>query len=239
MLLLSGCGGPPPLGEVKAGVTICANGSCGPASQYTSDSILAGIHNLFRYSEGEIYHLCEANPVTRDCKDDGVSHFVQGGPIPGIGTYLQGTIVDAAVVDPKSRTVSATLDTSLKFIGTPLITSQHLVTASVHTPDRITLVEEDYYANWMMVGNGFANFTMAVDHINLDRGELGGFYRMSYTGTGIGGGSGYTVIRFHKAMAAGADWLQPETSSVGNREDCINLDSVAIRCRRCSGFLAR
>lgn len=206
-LLLTACGAAPPLEEVKEGVTLCAHGRCAPASKRSADDLLAALYNLYQQSRGGTYRLCESDPIERACLSEGLSGYVQGGPIPGVGTYSEGDIVDEAVADPTTRTVSATVDTSISFIGTPMVTVNHLSAARVLSTDRIIIAEDDYFSQWAVVGNGVMSFSMAVDYVDLDRGVLGGFYRWAWVGVGAGGASGYGLMRFPHAMAADENWL--------------------------------
>jgi hypothetical protein len=57
------------------------------------------------------------------------------------------------------------------------------------------------------VGTMSATFTMALDSLDLDRGQIGGYWSHAVKGTGNGRGSGYAVLKFPKAMPDGENWL--------------------------------
>ncbi|MBC8379035.1 MAG: caspase family protein [Planctomycetes bacterium] len=69
---------------------------------------------------------------------------------------------------------------------------------TVAEPNKITLVDQDSYTNWMVVGNQIFSFNFAADYIDIDRGVLGGWYGWGVTGIGTGGGSGYALLTFPK-----------------------------------------
>ncbi|MBL7178731.1 MAG: caspase family protein [Desulfobacterales bacterium] len=205
-LALSACAGAPRLDEVKS-VRMCAAGKCGWGGQdYTADEMLNGIFQLFKRTEDNSYNLCDADPESKKCKDDDISMFVQGGPIPGIGSLNRAEVLDVQM-NPKQYTITSLVSNHQKFIGIPMATTDHNSTINVYSPQKIVLVEDDHYANWMAVGNVVMSFNMAIDYVNLDQGQLGGYYSWGSAGTGIGKGSGYVVLQFPAKMAKGENWL--------------------------------
>jgi hypothetical protein len=51
------------------------------------------------------------------------------------------------------------------------------------------------------------SFSFAIDLIDFDNARLGGYWQHSVTGTGNGGGQGYTLIQFPRSMPRGENWL--------------------------------
>ena len=205
-LLFSACASAPRVEEVKA-VTLCAGGRCAPVGEgYSRPQALAGVYRLIKESENAPYRLCEAEPGSRRCQHDDISMFIQGGPIPGMGTMKNGEITETEI-SPETGEVFYTVKTSLNFIGVPLVTTSHKSRINLASDSRFILMEDDYYTNWMAVGNQVMSFNMAIDYINLDRGEIGGYYGWASTGVGMGKGSGYAILRFPARMTAGSTWF--------------------------------
>lgn len=215
-LLLSGCAGTPRLDQVDK-VYLCAREQCGQAGQkYDAGSMFNGIYQLFRQNEDTVFKVCEADPASHACTEDSISYFVMGGPIPGKGSLEEGKIAGISV-DQATNTLETTVASNMKFIGTPLVCADHTTVVKVLSADRITLEDRPYYCNWMAVGNVMASFNMAVDYVDLDKGRIGGYYAHAVSGTGMGKGSGYAVLRFPIRMSANENWLDPAWGVVAGR----------------------
>ena len=196
-ILMTGCAGTVRLDKVET-VTVCVGGKCRPIDHETDVAALRGaLYRLFKSNEGRSYTACAASPDSRKCSSKGLSHYVQGGPIPGVGT-LKGMEIEEVGYDPSAEMIVAVVDPAIYFIGTPLITTKHKTTLTVAEPDKITLVDQESYTNWMAVGNQIFSFNFAADYIDIDRGVLGGWYGWGVTGIGTGGGSGYALLTFPK-----------------------------------------
>lgn len=194
-LILSGCAGTIQLEKVDS-VTLCMGGSCQPVDNHTDLTALRGaLYRLLKSGQGGAYKSCSSSPTRRECSSQGLTHYVQGGPIPGFGT-LTGMEIEEVGYDPSVQAIVAVVDPDMYFIGTPLLTSKHKTVLSVEGPDRITLIDQNSITNWMAVGTQVFSFNFAVDYINLDRGMLGGWYGWGVTGIGTGGGNGYALLNF-------------------------------------------
>jgi len=194
-ILMAGCAGTVRTDRVTT-VTLCLDGTCRPLDTTTDTTALRGaLYRLFKAGEGGRYIACQSSPDSRHCTSKGLSHYVQGGPIPGIGT-LKGMEIEEVGYDPSTDRIVAVVDPDMTFIGTPLITTRHKTVLTVDAINRVTLIDEDSYTNWMIVGNQILSFNFAADYIDIDRGILGGWYGWGVTGIGTGGGSGYALLTF-------------------------------------------
>ena len=194
-ILMAGCAGTVRIDRVKT-VTLCVDGTCRPLDNTTDITALRGaLYRLFKAGEGGRYIACQSSPDSRTCTSEGLSHYVQGGPIPGVGT-LRGMEIEEVGYDPSTERIVAVVDPDMTFIGTPLITTRHKTVLTVDAINRVTLIDADSYTNWMIVGNQILSFNFAADYIDIDRGILGGWYGWGVTGIGTGGGSGYTLLTF-------------------------------------------
>jgi hypothetical protein len=203
-LIIAGCAGTVRLEKVNE-VTLCTGGNCGPVDQNTDlDALRGALYRLFKSNQGGTYKVCASSPTKRECSDQGLSHFVQGGPIPGLGT-LTGMEIEEVGYDPSVAAIVAIVDPDMYFIGTPLITTKHKTVLKVAGPNLITLEDQESYTNWMVVGNQVFNFNFAADYVDIDRGILGGWYGWGVTGIGTGGGNGYALITF--SHSGSADWF--------------------------------
>jgi uncharacterized caspase-like protein len=203
-IVMAGCAGTVRMDKVTS-VTVCVDGTCGPLSPEADVAALRGaMYRLFKSGEGGRYKACSASPGSRKCASEGLSHFVQGGPIPGWGT-LEGMQIEEVGYDPSTEQIVAVVDPQLFFIGTPLITTEHKTVLTVAGPKNLTLIDQHSYTNWMVVGNQIFSFNFAIDYIDIGRGILGGWYGWGYTGIGTGGGSGYALLTF--PQGGDSSWL--------------------------------
>lgn len=204
--LLAGCAGTPQQYSVKE-VYVCAAEECGIAGhKYSSSEVLAGVRQLLRANSGQAATICESDPQTRSCVSVGACHFVQGGPIPGSGCGKAMTFSDIATDDKAGRlTMKAVMAST--FIGLPVacVTAQGAL--SVQSASEITFELEPHYCNWMGVGNMTETFNFVLESVDLDRGQIGGYWNHAVVGIGSGSGSGYAIMKFPKGMPRGENWI--------------------------------
>ena len=206
--LLAGCAGTPQQYSVKE-VYICAAEECAPGSQrYSAEQVAVALQQLLSANLGQTVEICNSDPKQRNCIDVGVCHFVQGGLIPGAGCSRSMNFSQAQRGDQAGQ-VRIKADMLRTFIGVPLVCAPMEGTIQVRTADEITFEVAPHYCNWMGVGNMTATFNLAVEAIDFDRGQMGGYWQHGVAGTGSGAGSGYAILRFPKAMPAGTNWLSP------------------------------
>jgi len=206
MALLAGCAGAPQQYSVKE-VYVCAAEECGTAGhKYSARQLLDAFRQLFKANEGEKAEICESDPKTRSCESIGLCHFVQGGPFPGMGcgnSIAFGTVAK----DNKPGQIAINANMARTFLGASLACADMNGTISVRSADEISYEVEPHYCNWMGVGNMTATFNLAIESLDLDRGQIGGYWNHAVAGTGVGSGSGYAILKFPKGMPRGENWI--------------------------------
>lgn len=205
-VLLAGCAGAPQQYAVKE-VYVCAAEECGTAGhKYSSGQMLAAFQQLIKVNAGESVSICASDPQTRSCESIGMCHFVQGGPFPGSGCGNSLTFRSVAL-DSQAGQVRVKANMARTFLGVSLACADMAATISVRSADEITYEAEPHYCNWLGVGNMTATFNIAVESVDLDRGQIGGYWNHAVAGTGNGSGSGYAVLKFPKSMPRGENWI--------------------------------
>ena len=215
-LLLSGCAAIPQQSNVKE-VRVCGAEDCDTSGRkYSAGQLVAGFQQLLKANEGEKVTICSSDPKTRTCESVGICQFVLGGILPGNGCS-QSMVFSEIAKDKQKDHINLKADMPLTFIWTPVACKATAATLSVHSPDEISLEFEPRFCAWMVVGTMSATFNFAVDSIDLNRGQVGGYWSHAVSGTGNGRGSGYAILQFPKAMPRGQNWLaaQPLSSSPG------------------------
>jgi hypothetical protein len=204
-LLVTGCTAIPQQHAVKE-VHICDAENCDSANQYSIGQLLAGFHQLMKVNEGEKVMICDSDPKTRACKSVGICQFVLGGFIPGNGCAKDIVFSEVAASEQFGQ-IGLKANMPITFIWTPLSCETPTATLSIHSPNEIYMEFKPRYCNWMVVGNMSATFNFAVESLDLNRGQIGGYWSHAVTGNGNGRGSGYAILKFPKAMPNGETWL--------------------------------
>lgn len=205
-LLFSGCAAVPQQSNVKQ-VRVCDAGDCDTAGhKYSSAQLLAGFQQLLKANEGEKATICSSDPKTHTCESVGICQFVLGGILPGNGCANSMAFSEIAK-GKHSDQLSLKADMPLTFIWTPVMCKTAEATLSVRDPDEISIEFQPRFCSWMVVGTMSATFNIAVDTLDLSRGQIGGYWSHAVSGTGNGRGSGYAILQFPKAMPQGANWL--------------------------------
>lgn len=182
-------------------IQICSGGHCLPAEKtYNKETLLDQFQQLLKTNEGEQVNFCKAEDRDHSCTTAKVCHFVLGGIIPGNGCS-QGMTFKEPELNSQSAEITMKADMPLTFIGTPLVCTTAASSVNVRSTNEITLELKSHFCSWMAVGAMSAKFNLRIDSINLDKGEIGGYWKHSVKGTGMGSGSGYVVLQFPKNIS--------------------------------------
>lgn len=207
LLLLTGCAATPQQQNVQD-VHICVAGDCDSTGhKYSAEQLFTGFQKLLKANEGEKVTICDSNPKTRNCESVGVCQFVMGGILPGNGCSQNMVFSKIAIGEQQPYQINMKADMPLTFIGTPVFCATTDATFSVHSPELISLELQPRFCNWLAMGVMSATFNFAVNSLDLNRGEIGGYWSHAVTGTGNGRGSGYAVLKFPRAMPDSENWL--------------------------------
>lgn len=207
ILLLGGCASTPQMQKVKE-IYVCAGEECGPAGQtYNTTQMLFAVYQLLKQNEGKDIKICDSDPQKRNCESEGISYFVMSGVGPGMGSIKSSKMEDVEL-DLPGQTVTSKANRYMRFVGTPLACVPHPSVLSVRSADEITIVDDSFFCNWMVIGNMSANISFAIESVDFDKGQMGAYWTSRVAGTGYGQGSGYAVLQFAEAMPRKQNWLK-------------------------------
>jgi hypothetical protein len=196
-LLFTGCTNTKQQSAVKQ-IYLCSGDKCARAEQqYSTDQLLTGFKELLQANVDEKVPMCNADPKTRNCTSTKVCHFVLGGLLPGNGCS-KNLIFSDINKDEQSTQLNMKTKMPLTFIGTPVQCTTAASTLSVNSANDISLQLKSHFCSWMVVGAMTVQLDFTVESINLDKGEIGGYWKHTVRGTGNGNGSGYLVLKFPK-----------------------------------------
>lgn len=204
--VLAGCATTPRSQEIKP-VQVCAAEECSEAGQrYSANQLLHALDRLFQANDGTGMKFCSSDPVTRICTDNDVGYFILGGFIPGRGSSSSGK-VSQVKLDAEHQSIRYVMSMYLRFLGIPLVCADHNAVLAVNSVYDMTITDNSYLCNWMVMGIMTASFSFAIDSVDFDKGRLGGYWKHGVTGTGNGRGQGYALIEFPKSMPREENWL--------------------------------
>ncbi|TAN43857.1 MAG: hypothetical protein EPN22_08965 [Nitrospirae bacterium] len=196
--------------------TLCENQKC----RYLADSdsreeLLGKIFTLMKESEGRENELYKADPQNRTFDEKGIGFFVQGGPIPGKATRTSVKFADVLYLDRENMEIKFRVLDRQTWLGIPVITAETEGTLSLKSINEIR-VGYSAFASGMVVGASGSKTEWIIDYIDLDNKVIGAHYSISIAGLGIGGGSGYQLVKLggEKKLRAVDMKTVPETQKI-------------------------
>ena len=135
--------------------------------------------------------LCEADSVSKDCKkgSDGVRANGVGGLFIPLVLNVSGMTVSKQSRSDSGWAIDAAVESKADAIP-PLCRTAHGQIV-LRDNDTITVQLQNFYCNWVVVGNVLVNADFSIDHIDSRKKVFNGFYKITFHGTGNAAGSGY------------------------------------------------
>jgi hypothetical protein len=135
--------------------------------------------------------LCEADPVSKDCKkgSDGVRASGVGGLFVPLVLNVTGMTVSKQSRSDSGWAIEAAVQSKADAIPPLCRTARGQILLRVN--NTITVQLQSFYCNWVVVGNVIVNADFSIDHIDSQNKVFNGFYRITFHGTGNAAGSGY------------------------------------------------
>lgn len=182
-------------------VTLCRQGCETVSDEASRARLLTAMHELFRSAKGRDIVLFSADPRTRETKKEGISFFVQGGPIPGRSSISSLGMVDAMFIDREKSEAKFVLKTHATYVGVPVFCAESTALLTV-SGEEIKFTGAPF-CSWMAISGGIFRLDWNIDFVDAGKGIAAGYWSMHGKGFPlIGGGSGYMVARFKEAPAA-------------------------------------
>lgn len=173
-------------------VTTAHTGSIDVANH--EEQLLRDLYLLLKANEDLEVPFCTALKDSKQCVGDGVSVFVQGGIIPGIGKRKHCKFKKIKL---DKRVLEFTKDNSgTTFIGTPMYTRDNMCWVYVRNGG-LQVEMAKYYATWAGMGHMKMAEGWAIDFIDLKKGIVGCQLELDIKGIlTAGGGSRYVLLQF-------------------------------------------
>jgi len=159
-----------------------------------SEQLISDLYLLMKANENMKILICEASPESKVCIDNGVSVYVQGGIIPGLGTRKYYIFSNILLIEERIEFTKNNSGTT--FIATPMYCSDN--TCHIYAGNGGLQVDmTNYYANWAGIGNMIFAEGWVIDYIDFEEGIVGLQFEMNILGyLVIGGGAKYALLKF-------------------------------------------
>jgi hypothetical protein len=182
-------------------VLLTALAACGTTGHFVDQPQLAvdGTQEDARQAVAQLFgsdtpydvKLCEADPSSKECKQDneGISATGVGGLFLPLVLHVSGMRVSQERQSADGLAIDASFASNAD--GIPPICATAHGTVISRDNDTASIKIGNFYCNWMVVGNVLANLDLSIDGIRLQDKSFTGYYRLAFHGTGNVAGSGY------------------------------------------------
>jgi hypothetical protein len=135
--------------------------------------------------------LCEADPVSRNCKQG--SNGIKANGVGGLFFPLVLTVSGITVNKQSSSATGWAIDAAVQSKADAIAPLCRIAHGQILLRDNNTAAMQlrHFYCNWVVVGNVIVNVDFSIDHVDLQRRAFNGFYKITFHGTGNAAGSGY------------------------------------------------
>lgn len=214
-------------------IEACLNGECGPVSRrFTKDELIGGLLVMLKANENSEAVLCESDSSLKECKNEALKWYVQGGPIPGVASIKKPYFIQVGL-DKQTSQIKFKIDATIRWVGTPVFCQDAYTELTVLSTDQIE-IESKFTCTWTAFPHVW-NLKYAVGFIDFDNSIIAGNYAVS--GGGLltaGGGKGTFIMRLaHKdtltAQTAGDEADIAEIVPVGQLPLQIMATPVPLR----------
>jgi hypothetical protein len=176
--------------------------SCGGTARYIDSPVLRlqdgvstpteAVSSLFLQHTGPYtIVLCNADPATDTCIESsaGLSAIGVGGIFLPLIMDLSGIEVNNAELVEETIRLKTRLVSTVNKIAPKC--GDVVGKINIRTGNIVNIELDNFYCNWMAVGNVVTNIKLSIDGISLKEQSFTGFYSISLHGTGNANGSGY------------------------------------------------
>jgi len=191
------------LDEVDS-VTVCLNGTCGPAAEkYTADELTGSLFLMLKANENSEGALCGSKEGSLECSSDSIGWFVQGGPMPGKATMKKPVILEIGL-DRKTSQIHFNLDATVRWIGTPVFCGDGKTRFTTVAAEKV-IFESEFGCSWTAFPHVWDQ-QYAVRLIDFDNSIIAGNYAVAGAGFYVaGGGKGSFILRLPRKGTLIAD----------------------------------
>lgn len=174
---------------------VCRNFSCTRLNdRITRNFLFNSLSNIFMMNGYSRLYICEADPFSRDCLQNGISFPVRSGIANAMVKIPKASISQVNLSTGLSR---ATVGMTYTFLvnGIDRRCEQTVMDIVIPVNSQATLSNREFSCNLTSDGNSSVSILINLDYIDLDYGILGGYYSIGTQGSTSGGGTGYALFK--------------------------------------------
>lgn len=228
-MLLVGCSTGVPLTPVET-FALCQGGSCADAVAWRNEpAIYDSVARFLRANWGQNARLCEADPHTRQCLDEGLSVPLREGLSTGTLRVSHATFERVALL-PAVRKVQISVAWGARYDGASRYSCrQGDWDVDLSRVGKALITADDVYCRTKGYGNTLMTAMFDLDFVDTDRAVMGGTYAIGVSGTIFGGRSGYVLMSLPNGVHGPIrDQQPPETTPAQAGAQEPSLDRVQV-----------
>ena len=183
-------------------VILCRSLGCTEISNMmTRSHLFNSIASIFHINERTKVYMCEADPVLRSCKFTGIRYGVSVGGTPGV-VHIPSFTISEVMFSRNLNRISFMTTYDLQVNGVRSFCSSAVNVINVTDKKQAMVRDNNYRCQLTSDIPSIAYNIYNVDYIDLDYGIIGAYYSTGISGSSVGGGEGYVLMRFQNAPGA-------------------------------------
>ncbi len=212
------------LATKKMPVVVCRSQQCAPAKlSMTNEYIYNSLVQLMDNNNYSTALVCQASDTTHNCLENYITLPVKVGAVP-THAYIDSVKITDVILGKKHESMKLILNYNLTYGGQVATCSPAQSILFIRDIDHILLEDSQYTCNMTTIGASSVKTVFIIDYIDLDYGNIGGYYSIGISGPAYGGGSGYMLLRLGKNALPLAPALRaPERSAQNSAANATGI----------------
>ncbi len=213
------------LASKKSPVVVCRSQQCAPAKlSMTNEYIYNSLVQLMDNNNYSTALICQASDTSHACLENYVTLPVKVGAVP-THAYIDSVKITDVILGKKHESMKLILNYNLTYGGQVATCSPAQSILFIRDIDHILLEDSQYTCNMTTIGTSSVKTVFIVDYIDLDYGNIGGYYSIGISGPAYGGGSGYMLLRLGKnALPLAPELRAPERSAQNSAAKATGIE---------------
>jgi len=189
-------------GDAERPIVLCRSFGCTEVSnRMTRSHLFNSISSIFYINDQTKVHMCEADPYLRACKTNGIRYGLSVGDTPGVA-YIPSFSISEVSFSKNLNRINFITTYDIQVNGVRVFCSGARNTINVTSNKQAMIRDNNYRCQLTSDIPAIAYSIYNIDYIDLDYGIIGAYYSTGISGSSVGGGDGYVLMRFQNAPGA-------------------------------------
>ena len=208
------------------GLLVCRARQCAETSYTMSQGFLFNkIDQMMKRNIGKAVLLCEADPVSHVCLNQGLTVPAQTAIEP-IDIKIAGLeLTDSQLISGQTA-LKAVFDYKIKANATFPKCQLGVSQLTVSDVDKVELATNDFDCQITETGNTAINATYNVDYLDFDYGFIGAYYTIGVGETVKGDKTGYVLMRFTDKAPWGDNETEEEIQAETSEDISVEIETA-------------